>query len=117
MCRHAGAPESSSSLNVNGRELLPTNVVPRHYDLTLEPNFTNFTFDGTVVVDLDVAEDSKSISLHTLELEIHSVKISSDGKVIRYAEAPLFLPLASRASVAQRTHTHWPMQLFTSGFV
>ncbi|KAG6363382.1 hypothetical protein INS49_008480 [Diaporthe citri] len=82
MCRHAGAPESSSSLKVNGRELLPTNVVPRHYDLTLEPNFTNLTFDGTVVVDLDVAEESKSISLHTLELDIHSVKVSSDGKVI-----------------------------------
>ncbi|POS80893.1 aminopeptidase 2 [Diaporthe helianthi] len=82
MCRHAGAPDDSSSLNVNGRELLPTNVVPRHYDLTLEPNFTNFTFDGTVVVDLDVAEDSKSISLHTLELDIHSANISSDGNVI-----------------------------------
>lgn len=98
MCRHAGAPESSSSLNVNGRELLPTNVVPRHYDLTLEPNFTNFTFDGTVVVDLDVAEDSKSISLHTLELDIHAVKVSSDGKVVRYAEAPQ--ALGSRAPTA-----------------
>lgn len=82
MCRHAGATDSSSSLNVNGRELLPANVVPKHYDLTLEPNFTNFTFDGTVVVDLDVAEDSKSISLHTLELDIHSAKVSSDGKVV-----------------------------------
>lgn len=115
MCRHAGAPESSSSLNVNGRELLPTNVVPRHYDLTLEPNFTNFTFDGTVVVDLDVAEESKSISLHTLELEIHSVKVSSDGKVVRYAEGP---PLPCFLSFgAQRTHAHWSMQLFTPGFL
>ncbi|ROV91309.1 hypothetical protein VSDG_07783 [Cytospora chrysosperma] len=82
MCRHAGASESSSAVNVAGRELLPANVVPTHYDLTLEPDLTKFTFDGTVIVDLDVAEDSKSISLHTLELDIHSTKVSSDGKVI-----------------------------------
>ncbi|KAK7745508.1 Aminopeptidase 2 mitochondrial [Cytospora paraplurivora] len=82
MCRHAGATESSSALNVAGRELLPANVVPKHYDLTLEPDLTKFTFDGTVTIDLDVAEDSKSISLHTLELDIHSVKVSSDGKTV-----------------------------------
>ncbi|KUI53963.1 Aminopeptidase 2, mitochondrial [Cytospora mali] len=82
MCRHAGATESSSAVNVAGRELLPVNVVPTHYDLTLEPDLSKFTFDGSVLIDLDVAEDSKSISLHTLELDIHSVKVSSDGKVI-----------------------------------
>ncbi|KUI66742.1 Aminopeptidase 2, mitochondrial [Cytospora mali] len=82
MCRHAGATESSSAVNVAGRELLPANVVPTHYDLTLEPDLTKFTFDGSVLIDLDVAEDSKSISLHTLELDIHSVKVSSDGKVV-----------------------------------
>lgn len=85
MCRHAGATESSSSTNVAGRELLPTNVVPKHYDLTLEVDFAKFTFDGTVVIDVDVAEDSKSISLHTVELDIHSAKISADGQVVRYA--------------------------------
>lgn len=88
MCRHAGATESSSSVNVAGRELLPTNVVPKHYDLTLEPDLTKFTFDGTVVIDVDVAETSKSISLHTLELDIHSVKVSAGGKIIRYAVQP-----------------------------
>lgn len=85
MCRHAGATEGSGALNVPGRELLPTNVVPKHYDLTLEPDFVKFTFDGTVIIDLDVTEDSKSISLHTLEIDIHSAKVSADGKVVRYA--------------------------------
>lgn len=92
MCRHAGASESSSAVNVAGRELLPVNVVPTHYDLTLEPDLTKFTFEGTVIVDLDVAEDSKSISLHTLEIDIHSTKVSANGKVIRYAMQPPPLP-------------------------
>lgn len=85
MCRHNGATEGSGSLNVTGRELLPTNVVPKHYDLTLEPDFAKLTYDGTVTIDLDVAEESKSISLHTLEIDIHGAKVSADGKLVRYA--------------------------------
>ena len=70
---------------MQGRELLPANVIPRHYNVTLEPDFKKLTFDGTVVIDLDVAEDSKSISLHTLELDIHSSKITSGGQTVRSA--------------------------------
>ena len=33
------------------REVLPTNVKPLHYDLTLEPNFEKFTYEGTVVIE------------------------------------------------------------------
>lgn len=83
MCRHTNAADGSGAVNITGRELLPANVVPRHYDLTLEPDFAKFTFDGTVLIDVDVAEDSNSISLHTLELDIHSAKVSADGKVVR----------------------------------
>lgn len=87
MCRHNGASEESGSVNITGRELLPTNVVPKHYDLTLEPDFTKLTYDGTVIIDVDVAEDSKFISLNTVEIDIHSVKVSADGKLVRYAAA------------------------------
>ena len=86
MCRTAAAAEMGGGVNVLGRELLPANVVPRHYDLTLEPDFKKLTFDGTVVIDLDVEEDSKAISLHTLELDIHSAKVSADGKTVRYVK-------------------------------
>jgi aminopeptidase 2 len=65
-----------------GRELLPTNVVPRHYDVTLEPDFAKFTFNGTVLIDFDVKEETKSISLHTLEIDIQSAQIKSGDKVI-----------------------------------
>lgn len=44
--------EVTGSTNVpGGREVLPTNVKPLHYDLTLEPNFANFSYDGTVVIE------------------------------------------------------------------
>lgn len=33
------------------REVLPTNVKPVHYDLTLEPDLTAFKYDGTVVIE------------------------------------------------------------------
>ena len=58
MCRsrnaglEAGDGVTGGSTNVpHGREVLPTNVKPLHYDLTLEPDFEKFTYEGTVVVE------------------------------------------------------------------
>jgi aminopeptidase 2 len=45
MCR------SGPTVASYGREVLPTNVKPMHYDLTLEPNFENFTYEGTVIIE------------------------------------------------------------------
>ncbi|CAK7268956.1 Aminopeptidase 2 mitochondrial [Sporothrix epigloea] len=81
MCRYSGADGGVTVVNA-GRELLPADVVPKHYDLTLEPDFSKFTFEGTVVIDLDVVNDTSSVSLHTLELDVHSVKVSSNGTVV-----------------------------------
>lgn len=49
--RHdADAPGSVVDIAA-GREILPANVKPIHYHLTLEPDFEKFTFDGTVVIE------------------------------------------------------------------
>jgi len=87
MCKmHGNRDAVGSSVDVTkGREILPANVIPRHYDLTLEPDFEKLTYEGTVIIDLDVAEESKSVSLNTLELEIHSTKVISGKETIRYA--------------------------------
>jgi aminopeptidase 2 len=83
MCRaHAGDIGGGPAVNT-GREVLPASVVPQHYDITLEPDFKKLTFEGTVVIDLDCVEESKSISVNTLELEIHSVKVRANEKVVR----------------------------------
>lgn len=86
MCRLAGDLDHTGGASpdpTQGRELLPTNVIPTHYDVTLEPNFDKFTFEGTVLIDFDVQEESKSISLHTVEVDIHSAQIKSGGSVVR----------------------------------
>jgi aminopeptidase 2 len=86
MCRLAGADiEHTGGANPDpnqGRELLPTNVIPKHYDVTLEPDFEKFVFKGTVLVEFDVKEETKSISLHTLEIDIHSAHIKEGDKIV-----------------------------------
>lgn len=58
------------------REVLPTNVKPLRYDLTLEPDFTKFTFLGQLAIDLDVNEASTTITLNCLEIEIHEASVN-----------------------------------------
>ncbi|KAL9606540.1 MAG: hypothetical protein Q9179_000265 [Wetmoreana sp. 5 TL-2023] len=82
MCR-AQDDVATSSFDVSkNREVLPTNVKPLHYHLTLEPDFEKFSYEGTVFIDLDVTEDTTSISLNSLEIDIHSTKISAGGSEI-----------------------------------
>ncbi|KAJ8611907.1 hypothetical protein MRB53_037703 [Persea americana] len=86
MCRQREADAlNTAGFNVNGREVLPTNVKPLHYDLTLEPHLDTFKFDGSVKIDLDVVEDTTSISLNTLELDIHSTVVYTQGTEISSA--------------------------------
>ncbi|KAL1882426.1 Aminopeptidase 2 mitochondrial [Paecilomyces lecythidis] len=82
MCRSRHADVPSGSTNVQGREVLPTNVKPLHYDLTLEPDFEKFTYEGTVIIDLDVVEDTNSISLNSNEINIHSTTVFAGGAVV-----------------------------------
>lgn len=51
MCR-AKDDLAAASVDVSkGREVLPTNVKPVHYSLTLEPDFEEFTYEGEVVIE------------------------------------------------------------------
>ena len=44
--------EAGGSVDVSkAREVLPVNVKPIHYDLTLEPDFEKFSYEGTVVIE------------------------------------------------------------------
>jgi len=53
MCRqHFGTDVAESHIDVSkGREVLPKNVNPLHYRITLEPNLETFEFDGQVDIE------------------------------------------------------------------
>lgn len=49
MCR--GIDAAAAGPGVSQHDVLPTNVKPIHYDLTLEPNLTTFDYEGTVTIE------------------------------------------------------------------
>ena len=79
---------TSSSANPP-REILPSNVIPRHYKLSLTPDFSTFKFAGNVKVELDVAESTKSIVLNAVDLELHSATVTSAGKEVKSTKIEL----------------------------
>jgi puromycin-sensitive aminopeptidase len=65
---------------------LPTHIRPSRYNITIKPDLEAFTFEGEEDIHIAVGKRSKSITLHSAELEILSVeyrtgKISIAGNV------------------------------------
>jgi puromycin-sensitive aminopeptidase len=61
------------------RVLLPDDVIPKRYDLTLKPDLERFTFSGSESVDVEVKAATRRIVVHATELEIHSAALERDG--------------------------------------
>ena len=60
--------------------VLPDNVRPVHYDLTLTPNFEDFTFAGEVDITVRMEPGTTEILLNCSEIEIHSASLGwTDG--------------------------------------
>ncbi len=51
-------------------------IKPVLYDLSLEPDFEKFTFEGRQTLHLDILEPVSKITLHAAELKVHSAEIS-----------------------------------------
>ncbi|OBA23119.1 alanine/arginine aminopeptidase [Metschnikowia bicuspidata var. bicuspidata NRRL YB-4993] len=61
------------------REVLPTNVTPLRYNLTLEPDFSQFTFAGDLLIHLRVNEPTLEITLNSLEIDIHAAHFNGSA--------------------------------------
>jgi len=63
MCKR---DDHTSSMDVTkGREVLPANVKPTHYDITLEPDLEGFTYTGKVIIELVSLSKLVHVSLLT----------------------------------------------------
>lgn len=68
------------------REVLPTNVKPLRYALTLEPNFDTFKFAGDVTIDLDVVDPTSTITVNCLEIDILKASANGEDAAVSYDE-------------------------------
>jgi aminopeptidase N len=103
---------------MSDREVLPDNVKPVHYNVSLRDlEFETWTYKGTVTIDSEIVKPTKQVILNTLELKLSGAKatvqhtkgsqtfestdFSYDDKAqratITFAEE---LPVSSKASVA-----------------
>jgi hypothetical protein len=83
---------------VSGREILPANVKPLHYDLTLEPDFEKFTYRGTVLIEYVFLRkklgtgDAIVLSLFS-PLYFFTFRVSSGFQFCEWSTAPVNLDL------------------------
>jgi puromycin-sensitive aminopeptidase len=62
--------------------LLPAEVKPVTYRISLSPNLTAFTFAGEETIDLEVNQATSQIVLNAAELEIQEAHVLRDGQRI-----------------------------------
>lgn len=55
---------------------LSKDVVPIEYDIQLKPDLQNFTFEGIETISLSIFKKTKTITLHSKEIEIITADIS-----------------------------------------
>ncbi|KZT24123.1 leucyl aminopeptidase [Neolentinus lepideus HHB14362 ss-1] len=58
---------------------LPTNVKPKHYDVTIRTDLEKLAFDGFVSVDLDVVKETSVIVLNTAHLKLGEASVYSEA--------------------------------------
>jgi len=58
---------------------LPRTVAPNHYVLELEPDLAGARFSGSVRIDVDIVEPTRTIVLHARDLDVELVSLAQRG--------------------------------------
>ena len=61
------------------RVLLPDDVHPKKYRVTLTPDLTQCTFSGKAEIEIQIEKSTSRIVLHAAELELQSVELQQNG--------------------------------------
>src|SRR3954464_15919471 len=91
------------------QRLSPT-AAPRHYDLAFDVNLAAATFTGTESIDIELAEPSRRIVLHTLELRSAEATITVAGATQK-ADVAIDVPTQTAALVVSRELPRGPAQI------
>src|SRR3954454_22085854 len=67
---------------------LPTNVVPGHYDIAVEPDLPSATFAGSERITVKLEEPARAITLNAAEIRFQSVTIAA-GRSTQTAQVAL----------------------------
>ncbi len=65
---------------------LPRHVIPTRYDIRLELNFEELTFDGTVAIQIGVNQSTQKIVFNSAELAFHSIEITGNEETVEVAD-------------------------------
>ena len=55
--------------------ILPANVKPSKYTITLEPDLEAFTFDGRETIEIEILEAAREITLNCVEIDVGSCRL------------------------------------------
>ncbi|KAI1388603.1 peptidase family M1-domain-containing protein [Hypoxylon trugodes] len=59
------------------RDVLPSTVTPSHYDLSISSlNFKDWSYQGSVAIDVSIAEPVKEIVINSIELKLLTAKVT-----------------------------------------
>jgi puromycin-sensitive aminopeptidase len=78
----AEPPSHLESKVSDSEHRLPGDVVPSHYQIELTPDLDRATFEGSVLIDIDVSETIDEIACNAAELEIRDARLWRDGSAI-----------------------------------
>ncbi|MFA6076759.1 MAG: M1 family aminopeptidase [Candidatus Paceibacterota bacterium] len=88
---------------------LTKNIAPVEYDIQLKPDLDNFTFEGIETITLSILKPTKTLTLHSKEIEIETARVGDTYAKISYNdknEAATFLfpkPLGGSSSKLKLT--------------
>ncbi|KAI0192671.1 peptidase family M1 [Xylaria flabelliformis] len=74
------------------RDILPAIVKPSHYDLSISSlNFSNWSYQGHVSINVSISEPLKEIVLNSLELTLEKAEVAVDsGKSVQSFQTSTF---------------------------
>jgi len=85
-------------------------VTPRHYDLAFDINLAAASFTGVETIEVDLAEPSRRIVLHALEIRFTEATITAAGATQK-ANVSLDVPTQTAALVVPREIPRGPAQI------